>query len=270
MDDQSNRQPSVRNRNERHSGWCSHQGRRTTRPDHRHRMPLGTPSWRPGNCCPMASHDARGGNGGRGRRGPGLNAFRRSQAALSRSLLPFFFCTCSMRSHGHPCSRRGRRRHWRFDRRRDPRRQRRHHRRLHRLQHRLGGRQLDHLVAGAHAAHRGRAARHAAHHLGHRRRGDPAAPWPDAAGRQHHLGDRFPRGDEDHHAGRRKGRRGRQGQDHRVSLLRQLRRRALRGTDHRHRPHMGRRQSDGPDGRHLALVSGRRGADRRSRSSPRR
>ena len=70
------------------------------------------------------------------------------------------------------------------------------------------------------AAHRGRAARHAAHHLGHRGRGHPAALRPHADGRQHHLGDRFPRGDEDHHAGRRQGRRGRQGQDDRVSLLR--------------------------------------------------
>jgi hypothetical protein len=166
--------------------------------------------------------------------------------------------------HGHPRSRRRRRRHWRQHRRRDPRRQRRHHRRLHRLHHRLGRRQLDHLVAGAHPAHRGRAARHAAHHLGHRGRGDPAALRPDADGRQHHLGDGFPRGDEDHHAGRRQGRRGRQGQDDRVSLLRQLRRRALRGPDHRHRAHLGRRQADGPLRRHLALVSGRRGADRRS------
>ena len=146
----------------------------------------------------------------------------------------------------------------------DPWRECRHHRRLHRLHHRLGRRQLDHLVAGAHAAHRGRAARHAAHHLGHRRRGHPAALRPDADGRQHHLGDRFPRGDEDHHAGRRQGRRGRQGQDHRVSLLRQLRRRLVRGPDHRHRPHLGRRQADGPLRRHLALVSGRRGADGRS------
>ena len=64
--------------------------------------------------------------------------------------------------------------------------------------------------------------------------------------------------------GRRQGRRGRQGQDHRVSLLRQLRRGALRGPDHRHRPHLGRRQADGPVRRHLALVSRRRGADRRS------
>jgi hypothetical protein len=67
----------------------------------------------------------------------------------------------------------------------------------------------------------------------------------------------FPRGDEDHHAGRRQGRRGRQGQDDRVSLLRLLRRCALRGADHRHRPHLGRRQADGPLRRHLALVSGR-------------
>ncbi len=65
-----------------------------------------------------------------------------------------------------------------------------------------------------------------AHHLGHRGRGHPAALRPHADRRQHHLGDRFPRGDEDHHAGRRQGRRGRQGQDDRVSVLRQLRRRA--------------------------------------------
>jgi hypothetical protein len=38
----------------------------------------------------------------------------------------------------------------------------------------------------------------------------------------------------------------------------------VRGRDHRHRPHLGRRQADGHDRRHLALVSGRRGADRRS------
>jgi hypothetical protein len=94
----------------------------------------------------------------------------------------------------------------------------------------------------------GRAARHAAHHLGDRGCGHPAALWPDAHGRQHHLGDGFPRGDQDHHAGRRQGRRGRQGQDHRVSVLRQLRRGALRGPDHRHRPHLGRRQADGLSG----------------------
>ena len=38
----------------------------------------------------------------------------------------------------------------------------------------------------------------------------------------------------------------------------------VRGPDHRHRPHLGRRQADGPLRRHLALVSGRRGADGRS------
>ena len=42
-----------------------------------------------------------------------------------------------------------------------------------------------------------------------------------------------------------------------------LRRGALRGPDHRHRPHLGRRQADGPLRRHLALVSRRRGADGR-------
>ena len=67
----------------------------------------------------------------------------------------------------------------------------------------------------------GGAARHAAHYLGHR----GGAVIPRLYGRmrmggKHHLGHRFPRGDEDHHAGRRQGRRGRQGQDHRVSLLR--------------------------------------------------
>lgn len=41
---------------------------------------------------------------------------------------------------------------------------------------------------------------------------DPAPLRPDADRRQHHLGHRFPRGNEDHHAGRRQGRRGRQGQ----------------------------------------------------------
>ena len=48
------------------------------------------------------------------------------------------------------------------------------------------------------------------------------------------------------------------------SLLRVLRRGALRRPDHRHRPHLGRRQADGSLRRHLALVSRRRGADRRS------
>ena len=49
--------------------------------------------------------------------------------------------------------------------------------------------------------------------------GDPAALWPDAHRRQHHLGHRFPRRDKDHHPRRRQGRRGRQGQDHRIPLL---------------------------------------------------
>jgi hypothetical protein len=52
---------------------------------------------------------------------------------------------------------------------------------------------------------------------------------------------------------------GPQGHHDRISLLCQLRRRAVRGRDHRHRPHLGRRQADGHDRRHLALVSGRRG-----------
>ncbi len=97
---------------------------------------------------------------------------------------------------------------------------------------------------------------------GGRRR--PAPLWPHADGRQHHLGHGFPRGDQDHHAGRRQGRRGRQGQDDRVSVLCLLRSRALRRADHRHRPYLGRRQADGPFPGHLALVSRRRDADRRS------
>ena len=67
--------------------------------------------------------------------------------------------------------------------------------------------------------------------------------------------------------GRRQGRRGRQGQDHRIPLLCQLRRGAVRGRDHRHWPRLGRRQADGHDRRHLALVSGQRGADAPIRSS---
>jgi hypothetical protein len=51
----------------------------------------------------------------------------------------------------------------------------------------------------------------------------------------------------------------RQGQDHRVSVLCLLRRGALRGPDHRHRPHLGRRQAARHRRDHLALVSGRRG-----------
>ena len=68
------------------------------------------------------------------------------------------------------------------------------HRRLHRIDHRLGGRQLDRVVPGTRPAHRRRAARQPTHHLLDRRGGDPAAVRPDADWRQHHLGDRFPRG----------------------------------------------------------------------------
>ena len=73
-------------------------------------------------------------------------------------------------------------------------------------------------------------------------------------GRQHHLGDRLPRGDRDHPPGRRRQgrRRWRRHRGHRVLLLRQLRGRALRGPDHRHRAHLGRRQADEPRRRHHA------------------
>jgi hypothetical protein len=160
--------------------------------------------------------------------------------------------------HGHPRSRCRRCRHWRQHRRRDPRRQRRHHRWLHWLHHWLGRRQLDHLVAGTDPADRRRADGQSAHHIGHRRGGDPAPLWPYAGRRQHHLGDGLPRRNQDHHAGRRQGWRGWwQGQDHRILLLCQFRGRTLRGADHRNWPYLGRRQAAGHRRDHMALVSGR-------------
>ena len=80
----------------------------------------------------------------------------------------------------------------------------------------------DRVFAGADPADRGRAARRAAHHLGHR-----GAVIPRLYGRMRMGGNiiwatDFREGDEDHDQGRRQGRRGRQGQDHRVSVLRQL------------------------------------------------
>ena len=85
-------------------------------------------------------------------------------------------------------------------------------------------------------------------------------------GRQHHLGDRLPRGDRDHPPWRRRQgrRRWRRHRGHRVLLLRQPRGRALRGPDHRRRAHLGRRQADEPRRRDHARPSRRRGPGRRS------
>ena len=114
--------------------------------------------------------------------------------------------------------------------------------------------------------HRRPAARHPADHRLDRGRGDPARLRPHAHGRQHHLGDRLPRGDRDHPPWRRRQgrRRRRRHRGHRVLLLRQPRGRALRGPDHRHRAHLGRRQADEPRRRDHARPSRRRGPGARS------
>ena len=130
-------------------------------------------------------------------------------------------------------------------------------RRRRRLARRRGDRLLARRLDGADAEDRRPAARHPADHRLDRGRGDPARLRPDAGRRQHHLGDRLPRGDRDHppwrwRQGRRRRRRHR---GHRVLLLRQLRGRALRGPDHRHRAHLGRRQADEPRRRHHARPS---------------
>ena len=149
---------------------------------------------------------------------------------------------------------------------------RRHDRRRRRLDRRRGDRLLARRLDGADAEDRGPAARHPADHLLDRGRGDPARLRPHAGRRQHHLGDRLPRGDRDHPPWRRRQgrRRRRRHRGHRVLLLRQPRGRALRGSDHRHRPHLGRRQADEPRRRDHARPSRRRGPGRPIRSSRRR
>ena len=75
------------------------------------------------------------------------------------------------------------------------------------------------------------------------------APAATSSGRPTSAGDR------DHRPGVAAGRRWRRrDRGHRVFLLRLLRRGALRGTDHRHRAHLGRRQDHEPRRRHLAAV----------------
>lgn len=166
--------------------------------------------------------------------------------------------------HGHARPRRCRHCHRRGLWRRDPRLFRCSHRRVHRLDRGLGRRQLDRVIAGPGSADRGRTARYAADHIGHRRRGDPAALRPDADRRQYHLGHRFSRRNQDHHPRWRQGRWRRQGQNHRIPLLCQLCRGALRGSDHRHWPRLGRWQGNGLGHRDLALVFRQRGAVGRS------
>jgi hypothetical protein len=175
------------------------------------------------------------------------------------------------RGDGHAHPRRRGRRHRRLDRRRGARRLRRDHRRLHRL--RVGS-VVDSWIVASLApdpAHRGPAARQPAHHLRDRGRGDPAVHGRMRIGGNADLGDGLPRDAGAVPPGRRRQGRGRrQGQDDRVLLPCELRRGALRRPDHRHRPHLGRRQADGSRGRHLALVSRRRGTGGRSASSRRR
>ena len=126
------------------------------------------------------------------------------------------------------------------------------HRWHDRLLHRIGDRLRAGGFAVARPAHRGRAARQPAHHLRHGRHGDPAPLRPDAARRQHHLGHRLC-GRGEHLQFGRQGRRADR-HHHRIPLFRLFRSRADRSADHRHRAHLGRRQSDGPDRGHLALA----------------
>ena len=128
----------------------------------------------------------------------------------------------------------------------DPRRLRRGDRRRRRLDRRRGDRLLARRLDGADAADRRPAARHPADHRLDRGRGDPARLRRDAHRRQHHLGDRLPRGDPDHPPGG-GGKGGGGGGGTEVTeyfYFASLRGRALRGPDHRHRPHLGRRQAD--------------------------
>ena len=147
-----------------------------------------------------------------------------------------------------------------------PRRLRRDDRRRRRLARRRGDQLLARRLDGADAEDRRPAARHPADHLLDRGRGDPARLRPHADRRQHHLGDRLPRGDRDHPPWRRRQgrRRRRRHRGHRVLLLRLPRGRALRGPDHRHRAHLGRRQADEPRRRDHARPSRRRGPGGRS------
>ena len=109
----------------------------------------------------------------------------------------------------------------------------------------------------------GAAARQPARHLLDRGRGDPAPLRAHAPRRQHHLGDRLPRGDQDHEPGRRQGRR----------------RREVKTTEYRYFASFAVALCEGPiagigriwaDGKpfdvpgDLALVSGRRDAAARS------